>query len=241
MDRYSLNDAGVLGFPAESSHSINLFVADSDDEDFEDPLSLRPPPPPATNSAGGGGFAAKLPRKDVLKPGSRPRLSQTPALRYKWSMTNHGWMGTEDECEVVENELATFVPGVQKWKPFNRQNGLTYKGDPTKVSKADIICPYNLECMCPFKMRRVRKVTEEGYVYCIEVGDQDHCDHNVQVERLPDRQRQHISLAIKFKMNSPSKLQQTPRNLVAGLEQGGFNLTQKNKAAVTDERRRLIM
>ena len=85
MDRYSLNDAGVLGFPAESSHSINLFVADSDDEDFEDPLSLRPPPPPATNSAGGGGFAAKLPRKDVLKPGSRPRLSQTSALRYKWN------------------------------------------------------------------------------------------------------------------------------------------------------------
>ena len=104
MDRYSLNDAGVHCFPAESSHSINLFVAGSDDEDFEDPL--RPPPPPAMNSAGGGGFAAKLPRKDVLRPGSRPRLSQPPALRYIWSMTNHGWMDTEDECEVVENQLA---------------------------------------------------------------------------------------------------------------------------------------
>ena len=70
-------------------------------------------------------------------------------------------MDTEAECEEVQNSLAQFVPGVHRWKPYNRENGVSYKGDLTKVSKADIICPYNLEFLCPFTMRRVRKLTKD--------------------------------------------------------------------------------
>jgi len=48
-----------------SEQSIPSFLADSEEEDFEDPLSPLPPP---IHSAGGGG-ATKL-RKDVLRPGT---------------------------------------------------------------------------------------------------------------------------------------------------------------------------
>jgi len=134
------NDGGVPWLQAESQESIDTFLvglAGSDDDDFEDPLSVQPP---RTNSTGSSGAAAKLPRKDALRPGTKPSLSQNTVLQYKWTMTNHGWMDTEAECEEVENSLVQFVPRVHRWKLYNREDGVSYKGDPTKVSKADIIC-----------------------------------------------------------------------------------------------------
>lgn len=220
----------------DSAQGRQSFWEDLDnDDDFEHPF----PPVPRNVVALGGNTRV---RKDVLNPGTKPRLGLKNALHYKYTMTDHGWMSSEDLCEKNENELAMSATKCKSWKPFKRPNGLTYKGKGTLV-KAVLECPFNLECECPFKLRRVRRVTQNGhYEFCLEVGDQQHCDHNLRVDRLGEtRQREHVSLAVKAKIDSPSKIDGNPRNLVNNLLQGGYALTRKMEASVKVCRRRLKM
>ena len=207
---------------------------DSDD-DFEHPFL------PVPSKVVSFGDNTRV-RKDVMNPGTKPRLGLKNALHYKYTMTGHGWMSSEDQCEKIENELAMSATKCKTWKPFKRPNGLTYKGKGALV-KAVLECPFNLECGCPFKLRRVRRVTQDGhYEFCLEVGDQQHCDHNLRVDRLGEaRQREHVSLAVKAKIDSPSKIENKPRNLVKNLSQGGFALTSKMQASVKVCQRRLKM
>jgi len=178
-------------------------------------------------------------RKDVKRPVSKPRLWQKDTLRYIWTMTHHGWMTSEIACEEIENALALSATGQASWKPFKRLDGLKYRGKGAET-KADLMCPFSLESACPFKMRRVRRVSTHGkYEYCLHVGDQQHSDHTLRVDLMgEERVREHLSLAVQAKINSPSKIKGNPRNLVDNLCRGGFVLPSKNEAGVKDQRLR---
>jgi len=178
-------------------------------------------------------------RKDVIKPSIKSRLWQKDTFRYILTMTHCVWKTSVNASEEIENALALSATGLASWKPFKRPDGLKYRGKGADT-KADLMCPFNQQRACPVKMRRVRRVSTNGiYEYCLQVGDQEHSDHNLRVDVLGEELvQEHLSLAVKTKINYPFKINGNPRNLVNNQRRGGFVLSFKNETAVKDQRLR---
>ena len=175
-------------------------------------------------------------RNDVRNPGSKPRTSSAPAVKYTWRTSQYRGM-TESECEVVEKELAERECGRNlRFKPLTRP--LTYKVRKDGTEVARLSCPFDLECACPWKLRRIRHSTSNGYRYDLEFADHAHADHHSRTSSAHG-QRHQLSKRIKGLIDSPTKILAKPRQLVQALRSQA-NVTAQDVPLIVAERFRLL-
>ena len=177
-------------------------------------------------------------RADVKAEGSRPRLSQNPAMQYDWQRSELYVDLTEDAVEQVEAHLCEQQCGKgMKFKPFRRPLKYKVRADGSEVS--DRYCPFNVECGCPFKLRRIRHADASlgSYVYSLEFSNVAHVDHEIPLQR--DLQRKQLSRQTKALMDSPTKLRAGPRALVSSMR-SQVQLSSHEAELVKRERVRLI-
>ena len=100
-------------------------------------------------------------------------------------------------------------------------------------------CPFNVECGCPFKLRRIRHADASlgSYVYSLEFSNVAHVDHEIPLQR--DLQRKQLSRQTKALMDSPTKLRAGPRALVSSMR-SQVQLSSHEAELVKRERVRLI-
>ena len=209
-----------------------------DDEDMFDCESLENPLRPASSSAPVPSHRQKIRvRKDVKNPGSKPRTGGAPPLHYEWKMSQYTDM-TEEECERREDQIAEIQCGKNlHLKPFKRPLKYKVRKDGSEV--ATLSCAFDVECACPWKCRRIRRATSEGYLYAIEFSELQHVDHNIRKQSSHVVQRRHLSKNLKSLIDSPTKLQTKPRQLVAALRKK-LDLSADDVPAIVREREKLL-
>ena len=164
------------------------------------------------------------------------RNGGAPAVKYTWRTSQYRGM-TESECEVVEKELAERECGRNlRFKPLTRP--LTYKVRKDGTEVARLSCPFDLECACPWKLRRIRHSTSNGYRYDLEFADHAHADHHSRTSSAHG-QRHQLSKRIKGLIDSPTKLLAKPRQLVQALRSQA-NVTAQDVPLIVAERFRLL-
>ena len=217
----------------DESH-LQILDTDDDESHLE---SLENPLRPASLSAPRPSHNAKIRvRKDVKNPGSKPRRGTVPVLEYGWKISQHTDM-TEEQCEDIEQQIAVIQCGQNlRFKPFKRPLKYRPRQDGSEV--ATLSCAFDVECGCPWKCRRIRRLTSQGYLYAIEFSDVQHVDHNIRKQSC-NAQRKHLSKGIKKLIDSPTKLGTKPRQLVAALRQK-VDLTADDVPAIVRERARLL-
>lgn len=108
--------------------------------------------------------------------------------------------------------------------------------DGTEVAR--LSCPFDLECACPWKLRRIRHSTSNGYRYDLEFADHAHADHHSRTSSAHG-QRHQLSKRIKGLIDSPTKILAKPRQLVQALRSQA-NVTAQDVPLIVAERFRLL-
>ena len=177
-------------------------------------------------------------RKDTQVQGSKLRKNPEPAVVYDWKPTDHGWMD-EQTCDDVERDMVLQqCQTKQGFLPYKRPLKFKSRKSDSGTDVAERFCPFHRESGCKFKVRRVRRANVvHQYVYSLETNSVEHVDHNLRLVHEGDhvKQRQHLPLAIKALIHSPSKLAMKPRALVRDVRDKGFNLSQGDVKRVKQE------
>jgi len=171
----------------------------------------------------------RAPRKDVKKPGSKPRTT-SETIDYGFDEQRPLASGSEDVvlaaiASVGKETGAPFLKPTP-WKP-ERKSGWN-KGWQTR----DHRCSFWNESDCRYKVTERRKLVESDYLheaykpgFGTERG-RTHADHRISYGKST------LPKYVRLKVASPSKLISKPQRTIEALTDGGIALDKKAKTAV---------